>query len=116
MVGIDERRGAFSMPIEAVRGDAIAFAWPDALLARDGLRAAVERLRESSWLLHFSCRARDAGLYGDADVESAWVAAHADGRHVLGTVAPFQIGPGPDTRQSTKSLVHSSILAALPSS
>jgi small ligand-binding sensory domain FIST len=111
IVGVDERRGAFSLPVAIEQGDALAFAWPDAALAREGLRDSLDGLGKSPWLLQFCCRARDSALHGDSDVESAWVAAHAPGRRILGTVAPFQLGPGPCDR--SRLLVHSSVLAAL---
>jgi small ligand-binding sensory domain FIST len=113
IVGVDERRGAFSIPIEVERGDTIAMAWPDAGLAREGLRGSLDELGSSPWLLQFSCRSRDEGLHGDDDLESAWVAAHALGRRVLGIVAPFQLGPGPGAAADCRTLVHSSVLVAL---
>jgi len=114
IVGVDDRRSAFSIPIEVDRGDMIALAWPDAGLAREGLRASLDGLGDSPWLLQFSCRSRGEGLHGDDDLESAWVASHAVGRRVLGTVAPFQLGPGPSgTAEECRMLVHSSVLAAL---
>jgi small ligand-binding sensory domain FIST len=113
IVGIDDRRGAFSIPTEVYRGDEIAVAWPDAALAREGLRSALEVLDSSPWLLQFMCRARDAALHGDDDLESAWVSNLALGRQVLGTVAPFQLGPGPGSSRAPQLLVHSSVLAAL---
>jgi small ligand-binding sensory domain FIST len=113
IVGVDDQRGSFSIPIEVERGDRVALAWPDASLAREGLRGSLDELGASPWLLQFSCRSRDEGLHGDDDLESAWVAAHAVGRRVLGTVAPFQLGPGPGTADDCRMLVHSSVLAAL---
>lgn len=116
IVGIDDHRGAFSLPVEVERGDDIALAWPDADLAREGLLGSIAELGASPWLLQFSCRARDAELHGDEDLESAWIAAHANGRDVLGTVAPFQLGPGSSHSRAPRLLVHSNILAALSGS
>ncbi len=113
IVGVDDRRGSFSMPTEVARGDWIAMAWPDADLARQGLREALDELEAAPCLLHFSCRARDAGLHGDADLEPAWVAAGAAGRPVLGTIAPFQLGPGLGSGAASRLLVHSSVLVGL---
>jgi small ligand-binding sensory domain FIST len=113
IVGVDDRRSAFSIPIEVERGDMIALAWPDAGLAREGLRGSLEEIGVSPWLLQFSCRSRGEGLHGDDDLESAWVASHAVGRRVLGTVAPFQLGPAPGAAEDCRMLVHSSVLAAL---
>lgn len=111
VIGIDERRGGFSLPMAITRGREIALAWPDAERGRDALRQALAALAPSPWILQLACRARGAELHGDADLEPAWVAAHAGGRVALGTVAPFQIGP--DARGEVRLLVHSTVLAAL---
>jgi small ligand-binding sensory domain FIST len=111
VVGVDGPRGAFSLPAQLQRGDQICLAWPDATLGREALRDSLESLSDSAWLLQFACRSRDAQLHGDSDLESAWVAAHAAGRPVLGTVAPFQIGP--DQRGESRLQVHATVLAGL---
>ena len=101
------------MPIEVSRGDRIAMAWPDADLARQNLREVLDELKAASGLLQFSCRARDAGLHGDGDIEPAWVADRAAGRPVLGAIAPFQIGPGSRFESASRLLVHASVLVGL---
>jgi len=111
VVGIDGPRGAFSLPVQLQRGDQICLAWPDATLGREALRDSLDSLTDSAWLLQFTCRSRDAQLHGDSDLEAAWVAAHAAGRQVLGTVTPFQIGP--DERGQSRLLVHATVLACL---
>ncbi|MFK7896931.1 MAG: FIST N-terminal domain-containing protein [Myxococcota bacterium] len=111
LIGLDARRGAISLPGVFERGDELAFALPDADLARKALRASVDALAESPLILQFACRARDENLHGDRDVESALVAHHAGARATLGTLAPFQVGP--DTAGETRTLVHSTVLAAL---
>ena len=111
LIGIDARRGAISLPGEFARGDELSLALPDADLARQALRESVAALEPSSLVLQFSCRARDEQLHGDRDVESALVAHHAESRALLGTLAPFQLGPGP--AGAARLLVYSTVLAAL---
>lgn len=113
LVGIDDRRGAFSVPGRFQTGDQLALALPDAALAREALRASVDALPRSRLLLQFACRTRDAVLHGDADLESALVAHRAPERRTLGTVAPYQLGP--DGRGRSRMLVHATVLAALGS-
>ena len=111
VIGLDEGRGSFSVPGVLRRGGHLAFALPDPDHARQALRRAVSALAPSSLLLQFGCRARDETLHGDPDVESALVAHAARDRSVLGTLAPFQLGP--DARGLPRKLVHSTVLAAL---
>ena len=113
IVGVDGGRDSFSIPVELARGDEIALAWPDASIAREALSGSLEELGDSPWILQFMCRARDERLHGDADLESAWVASRVGGRSVLGTIGPYQIGPGPDPGQGSRLLVHASVFAAL---
>jgi small ligand-binding sensory domain FIST len=111
VIGVDDRRGSFSLPGTFRRGDRVALALPDPAYARDALSASLDALAETSLLLQFACRARDQSLYGDPDLESAWAAHHASGRRILGTVSPFQLamtGGGVPRR-----LVHSTVLTAL---
>ncbi len=111
VVGVDDRRGSISVPGALRRGGQLAFALPDPDRAREALRAAVGALPPSSLLMQFACRARDEALYGDVDLESALVAHSARDRAILGTVAPFQLGP--DARGRCRVLVHATVLAAL---
>ncbi len=111
VVGFDERREAFSMPVEVERGDRLAVALPDAALARERLREALEALPAAWGLLQFACRTRDAALHGDVDLESAWVSAHAPDRRVLGTLSPFQLGP--DSEGRSRFQVHSAVLVSI---
>lgn len=111
VVGLDDRRGAISIPGGFRRGEQLAFALPDADHARSALRAAVAGLAPSSHVVQFACRARDAALHGDADLEGALVQHAAVGRAAIGTIAPFQIGP--DARGVSRQLVHTTVLAAL---
>lgn len=111
LVGIDDRRGAFSVLGRFQTGDQLALALPDAVLARETLRASVDALPSSPLILQFACRARDATLHGDADLEGALVAHHAPRRRTLGTVTPYQLGP--DSAGRSRMLVHSTVLAAL---
>lgn len=111
IVGLDRGLGAFSLPTEVHRGQELALALPDADYARLALKQALDGLDAAPILLQFACRARDASLHGDPDLEPAWVAAHAPDRAVLGTVAPFQIGPGRAGQARVQ--VHSTVLAAL---
>lgn len=111
VVGIDDPRGAFSLPGAFRRGDELAFALPDAQYARERLRTSIDELAKSPFLLQFTCRARDEALYGDPELESAWVSHHAPERRVLGTISPFQIamnGGG-----EARLLVHTTVLTAL---
>jgi len=114
VVGLDDRRGSISIPGAFGRGEQLAFALPDPAHARSALRQAVDGLADSPLLLQFACRARDASLHGDADLEGALVQHAAGSRAVVGTVAPFQIGP--DARGVSRQLVHTTVLAALGSS
>lgn len=111
VIGIDERRGAFSLPGRVSCGDHLALALPDAAQARTALRTSIDALVDSPFLLQFTCRARDAALHGDSEVESAWVAHHAPGRRVLGVTAPFQLSM--NGGDSCRLLVHATVLAAL---
>lgn len=111
VIGVDDRSGAISVPGQFRRGDRLAFALPDPDRARERLRAAVAGLVPNSLVVQFACRARDAALHGDADLESALVAHAALGREAIGTLAPFQLGP--DAAGACRLLVHSTVLAAL---
>lgn len=111
IVGLDPQRSAFSLPIEVEQGGDLAFAWPDAALARESLRETLEALSPSALQLQFACRARDRALHGDDDLEPAWIAAHAatiaSKSRVVGTVGPFQLAQGGIRR------VHSTVLVSL---
>ena len=111
VIGIDDRRGSFSLPGTFSRGDALALALPDPAHARETLRTSIEELADASLLLQFACRARDETLYGDSDLESAWVAHHAPDRRILGTVSPFQLAKSDGA--APQMLVHSTVLTAL---
>ena len=111
VVGLDDRRGALSIPVRVERGDRIALALPDPDGARESLRSALSALPVTPLLLQFSCRARNEDLYGDPDLESAWVDHHWPGRQVLGTVAPFQLGSEEPGRCRLR--VHSTLLVAV---
>ena len=110
VIGLDMRRGSISIPGKFRRGAQLAFALPDADRARDSLRRAVEALPESGTVLQFACRARDAALHGDDDMESALVDYAAGNRGSIGMLAPFQIGPSGSG--SARVLVHQTVLAA----
>jgi len=111
VVGLDAQRGTLSLPVVVARGDEIAFALPDAEVARAELRSAVDRLAPTPWLLQLACRARDEALHGDADLEAALVASHAVGRTAIGTVGPLQLGPDRSGRSRLR--VHSTVLVAV---
>jgi small ligand-binding sensory domain FIST len=111
VIGLDDHRGAFSVPGGLRRGGQLALALPDPNHAREELRRAVSALAPSPLLMQFGCRARDEILHGDPDLESALVTHAARDRSVLGTLAPFQLGP--DSRGLARRLVHSTVLAAL---
>lgn len=111
VIGLDERRGALSLPTAVRSGEQIAFALPDPGLARDALRAGIEAIEPTECLLHFGCRTRDASLHGDPDLESALVAHLARDRATLGTIGPLQLGP--DRAGEARLLVHATVLAAL---
>ncbi|MBW2497071.1 MAG: hypothetical protein JRF61_07325 [Deltaproteobacteria bacterium] len=111
VVGIDADRGALCLPTSVKPGDEVAFALPDAALAREALAGAVEALPRTPCLLHLKCRARDASLHGDAELEPALVAHLARDRRTAGTVSPFQIAPAPDGGARLR--VHTSLLVAL---
>ena len=113
VVGIDPRRGSLAIAGQGPlrRGGRLAFALPDGVHARERLRAAVAGLAPSPGLLQLACRARDASLHGDADLEPALVSTADPARWALGTQAPFQLAPGPGGR--TRLMVHTTVLAAL---
>jgi len=111
VVGVDERRGALSLPTAVGSGAEIAFALPDPGLAREELRAGIDAIEPTECLVHFGCRTRDASLHGDPDLEPALVAHLARDRGTLGTVGPLQLGP--DGRGGIGLLVHATVLAAL---
>jgi len=111
VVGVDNGRGAFAWPGSVSRGDLLALALPDAERAREALRNVIAELPDTPIVLQFACRARDASLHGDPDVESAWAAHHAKDAVVLGTVSPFQVVSGEDG--AGRVVVHSSVLAGL---
>jgi len=111
VIGIDERRGALSLPTALRSGAQIAFALPDPGLARASLRAGIAAIEPTDCLLHFGCRTRDASLHGDPDLEPALVAHLARDRGTLGTVGPLQLGP--DRFGGLRLLVHATVLAAL---
>lgn len=115
LVGLDDRRGAFMVPGRFGTGDHLALALPDAALARDALRSSIDALPGSPLLLQFTCRARDAALHGDAELESAIVAHHVADRCILGTVSPYQLGPGAGGQSGSRMLVYATVLAALGS-
>ena len=111
VIGLDDRRGSFSWPGRFSGGDQLALALPDGAWAREVLRDSVGELKASPVLLQFACRARDASLHGDSDLESAWVAHCAGDREVIGTIAPLQFAMSPP--DDCRMLVHSTVLAAL---
>jgi len=111
VVGVDDRRGAFSLPGTFRRGDQLALALPDPDYALETLRTSIDELPEASLLLQFACRARDGVFYVDPDLESAWAAHHAANRRILGTVAAFQLAAS--AGEAPRLLVHSTVLAAL---
>jgi small ligand-binding sensory domain FIST len=111
VIGVDDRRGSFSLPGTFRRGDSLALALPDAGRARETLRASIDELAGAPLLLQFACRARDETLHGDPDLESAWVAHHAPDRQILGTVSPFQLAM--NNGDAPRILVHSTVLTAL---
>ncbi|MBB82724.1 MAG: hypothetical protein CL931_02815 [Deltaproteobacteria bacterium] len=111
VIGVDDARGAISVPSAFERGDEVALALPDPDHARANLRAAAESLPPSPVVLQLACRARDEALHGDADLEGAWVQHVIGDRAAVGMVAPFQIGPAPDGRPRQR--VHATLLAAL---
>jgi small ligand-binding sensory domain FIST len=111
LVGIDLRTGSISLPVSVARGDQLAFAFPDSGVARESLRCAIGQVAPREGLIHFGCRARDARLHGDEDLESALVSHHARNRWTIGTVGPFQLGP--DEAGRTQLLVHAAVVAAL---
>jgi small ligand-binding sensory domain FIST len=80
VVGLDPRRGSISLPIGVSQGNEIALALPDAGVARNALEASIEAMPRTDVLIHFGCRARDASLHGDEDLEAALVAHHARDR------------------------------------
>jgi hypothetical protein len=110
IVGIDNQRGSISLPGSFRRGDELAFALPDGGHAREALRNAIDELEKTSFLLQFTCRARDEALHGDPELESAWVSHHAPERRVLGTVSPFQLAMS--AGGVPRLLVHTTVLAA----
>ena len=111
VVGVDDRRGSFSLLGTFRRGDHLAFALPDANWARETLRASIDELPETALILQFACRARDEAFYGDPDLESALVAHHVSARQVLGTVSPFQFAMRDGG--ACRLIVNSTVLAAL---
>jgi small ligand-binding sensory domain FIST len=111
VVGVDDRRGSFSLPGTFRRGDHLALALPDPNWARETLRASIDELPETALVLQFACRARDEAFYGDPDLESALVAHHVSARRVLGTVSPFQFAMRDGG--ACRLVVHSTVLAAL---
>ena len=111
VIGVDNRRGSFSLPGSFRRGDEIALALPDPAYAREALSASIDALSETPLLLQFACRARDRSLYGDPELESAWVAHYARDRRILGTVSPFQLAMSGEG--ALRRLVHSTVLTAL---
>jgi small ligand-binding sensory domain FIST len=111
VIGVDDRRGSFSLPGTFRRGDELALALPDPERARETLRVSIDALAETSLLLQFTCRARDKSLYGDPDLESAWAAHHASDRRILGTVSPFQLAMSDGS--AARLMVHSTVLTAL---
>lgn len=112
-VGFDGRRGAIALSEPLRKGDRVAFALPDAELARTSLRAAVARLPDAPLLLQLACRARDARLHGDQDLESALVVAESGSPVVLGTVAPYQLAP--QQGAAPRLQVHRTVLLAMGS-
>jgi small ligand-binding sensory domain FIST len=111
VVGVDEGRGAFAMGGSFRSGDHLSLALPDSETAREALRASLGEIAATPLVLQFACRARDAGLHGDPDLESAWTAHHAGDRVVVGTVSPFQLAS--DAEGRARLLVHATVLLAL---
>jgi hypothetical protein len=111
VIGVDNRRGSFSLPGPFRRGDEIALALPDPAYAREALSASIDALAQTPLLLQFTCRARDRSLYGDPELESVWVAHYAPDRRILGTVSPFQLAMSGEG--ALRQLVHSTVLTAL---
>jgi small ligand-binding sensory domain FIST len=111
LVGVSDQRGSIALAEPVRAGDRVAFALPDADVARSSLRSAVGALGDAPVLLQLSCRARDAWLHGDDDLESAVVLAEAGDRVVIGLIAPFQVAPALDGRPRLQ--VHRTQLIAL---
>ena len=97
IIGIDPSRQAFALPIEIPRGAWLRLAWPDGSLAREALRQETRGLEAGGVGLQFACRARDAALHGEADLEAAWVASEVPERPVVGAVGPRVLHADPST-------------------
>ena len=111
VVGLDAHSGAISLPVETRRGQRLAFALPDAAQARDRLRETLQGLPDSRALLQLACRSRDESLHGDLDLEHALVSSEVSTAATIGTLGPFQLGPGPGGVPSV--LVHATVLVPL---
>ena len=111
LTGIDSRRGSIGVLGSFSRSDRLALALPDPAWAREALRAAVDALPTTAFLLQFGCPGRGESLHGDRDLESAIVAHQSIGRRTLGVIAPFQLGT--DVTGAGRLLVYSTVLAAL---
>ncbi len=111
LTGVDSRRGSIGVIGSFSRGDRAALALPDPAWARDALRAAVDALPATPFLLQFGCPGRGESLHGDRDLESAIVAHQSIGRRTLGVIAPFQLGT--DSTGAGRLLVYSTVLAAI---
>jgi len=96
VVGLDRKRGAFSVPEPMSSGERLAFVRLDAGAARDGFVEQLHGLREPPPVfgLYFNCRARGASLFGEAGVEAKCLANAFSDLPIAGLVAPFQLAPG----------------------
>jgi len=115
VVGIDQEHGAIALAEPAEVGQRLAFARRDALVAREALAAAGERLgplaEGEGFGLAASCRARGEALFGHAGIESGYLARAFRSVPWLGLIGSYQIA---GTRSATSNLLtHTAALVRL---
>lgn len=95
VVGVDRKRGGFSIPEPMASGQRLAFVRLDPASARACFAEQLEGLQDPlpGFGLYFNCRARGASLFGEAGVEATYLANAFADRPVAGLSGPFQLAP-----------------------
>lgn len=115
VAGVSEERRAFALPEPVGRGRTLGFAFRDADVAREELRATLAEaaVTAPAAALYLGCCERGGALFGVAGLEAAYLARHLPGVPALGLATVCQLGPLPGSRAPAL-LTHAAVLATFP--